>query len=169
MSTLYMMFGYPGAGKTTTARIIAELTGAIRLSSDQYRAEKYATPSFTPEEHDEVYNDLNVKCQELLSQGIDVIYDANLNRLIHRQEKYDICNRTGSQAKLIWVQTPKDIAKTRATENGETDPHRPFGNLDANVFDRLTREIEIPSDDEPFIIVDGTKITPEYIHNLLKA
>ena len=30
--TLFMMFGYPGAGKTTTAEIINELTGAEHLS-----------------------------------------------------------------------------------------------------------------------------------------
>ena len=165
---LYMMFGYPGAGKTTTARIISQLTGAVRLSSDQYRAEKYTTPTFTPKEHDEVYRDLDTMCRQLLSQGKDVIYDANLNRRIHRQEKYEICQQTNAKPKLLWVQTPKEIAKTRATENGEIDPHRPFGNLDVAVFDRLAQEIETPTEDESYIVVDGTKITTEYIRTLLQ-
>lgn len=163
-----MMFGYPGAGKTTTARIIAELTGATRLSSDQYRAKKYPSPKFSLKEHNEVYDDLNTICLQLLTQGKDVIYDANLNRHIHRQEKYDICQQTKAQAKLLWVQTPQEIAKTRATKNGNADLHRPFGNLDESVFDRLAREMEAPQGKEIYIAIDGTKITTEYICSLLQ-
>ncbi|MCA9331879.1 ATP-binding protein [Candidatus Saccharibacteria bacterium] len=168
MSTLYMMFGYPGAGKTTASRIISELTGAVRLSSDQYRADKYINPTFSAQEHAEVYSGLDNLCRQLLTQGKDVIYDANLNRLLHRQEKYEICKETGAIPLLIWVQVPKEVARTRATEKGAGDPHRPFGNLDGTTFDRLATEIEAPKENEPFMAINGTKITASYIQTLLQ-
>lgn len=160
------MLGYPGAGKTTTAEVIHELTGAEHLSSDKLRLELFPRPSFSPEEHDTLYQTLDERTEALLGQGKDVIYDANLNRYQHRQDKYAICQRTGAQPKLIWVQTPKEIARQRAT-----DPQRqqlvPLGETLPQMFDRIAGIIEEPLENEPHITVDGTKVTPEYITNKL--
>ncbi len=165
--TLYMMLGYPGAGKTTVARIIEQLTGAIRLSSDQVRAETYVDPSFSEEEHQELYEKINRLTEGYLGQGRDVIYDANLNRYIHRLEKYDIAKRVGANTKLIWVQTPEEIAKHRATTLGENDEHRPFGNMAQEMFERIVSAIEQPKDSEHPIVVDGTQVSPEYIRSAI--
>src|SRR5215207_7043841 len=101
MPTLYLMFGYPGAGKTTTAEAIATLTGAVHLSSDKVRLELFPRPAFSQAEHDALYKTLNLRTEELLRQGKDVVYDANLNRYQHRKEKYDICQQTGATPKLL--------------------------------------------------------------------
>lgn len=160
------MLGYPGAGKTTTAQVIHELTGAEHLSSDKLRLELFPQPSFSPEEHDALYKTLDERTEALLSQEKDVIYDANLNRYEHRKDKYTICQRTGARPELIWVQTPKEIARQRAT-----DPARqqlvPLGETLPQMFDRIAGIIEEPIADEPYIIVDGTKVTAEYITNKL--
>ncbi len=165
--TLYMMLGFPGAGKTTVARIIEQLTGAVRLSSDQVRSETYDKPSFSEEEHQELYDKINRLTEGYLSQGRDVIYDANLNRYIHRLEKYDIAEKVGANTKLVWVQTPEQIAKHRATKLGDNDEHRPFGNMIEGVFERLVSEIEEPKDNEQAITVDGTQVSQEYIRTTL--
>ena len=111
---LYMMMGYPGAGKTTTAQLIAKLTGAVHISSDKMRLALFPKLEFTPEEHQILYKELDHITKELLKAGKDVIYDANLNRLIHRKEKYDVCRKVGAKPELIWVQTDKKVAKKRA-------------------------------------------------------
>ncbi len=166
MATLYLMLGYPGAGKTTTAKVIHDLAGAVHLSSDALREELFSPPVFTQEEHDALYKELDVRTEALLGEGKDVIYDANLNRYQHRQDKYAICQRTGAVAKLIWVQTPKEIAKQRAT-----DPARqqlvPLGETLPQMFDRIADIIEEPLPGEPYVVVDGTKVSPEYITDKL--
>ena len=165
--TLYMMLGYPGAGKTTTAKIIHELTGAEHLSSDQIRLELFPNPQFTPEEHKTLYEAIDFKTKQLLSECKSVIYDANLNRYIHRQQKYDICKQTNTKPVLVWVRTDKDVAKQRATQDGDNDKGRPYGNLDEPTFERLVRKIEPPRGDEPVIILDGIKITNDYVKQAL--
>lgn len=164
---LYMMLGYPGAGKTTAAKIIAEISGAEHLASDFIRLELFPKPQFTEEEHRQLYAYIDKLAERLLLSGKSVIYDANLNRFEHRDQKYSICRRSRARSVLVWVQTPKELAKRRATKLSENDPLRPFGNFDEPTFDRLAMAIEPPGQDEPHIMLDGTKITTDYVRAAL--
>ena len=162
------MLGFPGAGKTTVAEHIHELTGAVHLSSDKIRLELFPDPQFTEEEHASLYKQIDERTEQLLREGKSVIYDANLNRYIHRKEKYDICARTNARAQLVWVQTDTELSKQRATVLGVNDPaRRPFGNLDATVFDRLAGQIELPREDENPLIINGHEVTRETIAKAL--
>lgn len=168
MPTLYLMLGYPGAGKTTTAKVLADLTGAIHLSSDQIRLELFNKPTFSQQEHDELYQYLDKRTEELLAEGKSVIYDANLNRYQHRKEKYSICKRTGASPVLIWVQTPKNLAKERATH--ETRTHLiPKQETAGQMFERIANIIEEPSDNEPYEIIDGTSLTREDVSRIINS
>lgn len=166
MPTLYLMLGYPGAGKTTTAKVIRELTGAEHLSSDALRLELFPNPQFSQAEHDELYKILDTRTERLLREGKDVIYDANLNRQRHRQDKYDICQRTNAKSVLVWVQTSKGLAKQRASTNDRLQlvPH---GETLEQMFDRIAEIIEEPTADEPFVSIDGTQVTPDYVAKTL--
>jgi predicted kinase len=160
------MLGYPGAGKSTAAGIIQELTHAVRLSSDDVRVELFPQPTFSQTEHDSLYRTLNERTETLLRQGKDVIYDANLNRLQHRREKYDICKRTGATPVLLWVQAPRDVAKGRAMHDSRSHLWPP-GETPNAMFERIADIIEEPGDNEPYITLDGTQLTPDYIRSQL--
>ncbi len=162
-----MMMGYPGAGKTTTAQMIAKLTGAAHISSDKMRQALFPKPEFTAEEHRILYEELDHITKELLKADKDVIYDANLNRLVHRQEKYDICNDVGAKSELIWVQTDRKLAERRATEQSASKKWRPFGKLDKATFNRLVDEIESPKGEEPHIIIYGSRFSEEAVKKVL--
>jgi len=162
------MFGYPGAGKSTTAKVIERLTGAVRLTSDEVRIEMFPQPTFSQSEHDALYKELDKRAEKLLSEGKDVIYDANLNRRQHRKDKYDICDRANATSKLLWLQTDKTLAKERAVH--ESREHLwPEAEKPDQMFDRIAGIIEEPGEDEPFIAVDGTKVSPDYIRERLGA
>ncbi len=160
------MMGYPGAGKTTTAEVIQQLTGAVHLSSDKMRLETTPQPTFSQDEHNQLYKKLDQTTEELLKQGKSVIYDANLNRRQHRQEKYDICQRTGAQPVLLWVQTDKSLAKQRALD-GSRAHLIPQTETADQMFDRIAEIIETPQIDEQPIVVDGTKVSAYYLGSLL--
>ena len=166
MATLYMLFGYPGAGKTTTAKVLHELTGATHLSSDHLRSALFQEPTFTQAEHDEVYHQLDKTAEHLLATGHDVIYDANLNRLQHREEKYVICQRTGAKPLLLWLTTSREMAKSRASDSSRQHLWPPNVTPD-QLFERVARAIEEPGPDEPYIVLDGTKVTKDYIRGQL--
>lgn len=164
--TLYLMFGFPGAGKTTTAKIIEELTGAVRLSSDEVRVELFPEPLFSDEEHIALYAELNKRTEELLQSGKSVIYDANLNRYEHRAEKYTICHQTGAKAQLIWLHTERELAKSRAVQDSRSHLW-PRSEQPETMFDRIADVVEPPTDSEHPIELDGTKIDSAYVADKL--
>lgn len=164
--TLFLMFGYPGAGKTTAAKTIQELTGAEHLSSDILRLELFPKPTYSQEEHDAVYAELDKRTEASLSQGKSVIYDANLNRYQHRLEKYQMCERTGAKAALLWIQAPKDLARERAVLRGH---HHlvPKDETFESMFDRVTSVIEEPREDEPVYTINGAPLETSAVSELL--
>ena len=85
--TLYLMLGYPGAGKTTTSKVIHALSGAVHLWADQIRRERFGAPTYSHEENLELYDYLNELTSELLRTGQSVIFDTNFNFYKDREIK----------------------------------------------------------------------------------
>lgn len=164
--TLYLMAGYPGAGKTHTAEIISQLSGAVHLSSDKIRTELFTKPTFDQAEHDQLYKEIDTQTEKLLAQGKSVIYDANLNRYQHRQEKYDICKRTKANPVLVWVETSKSVAKNRATHESRSHLVPKTETAEA-MFERIAEIIEPPQEHEPTVKITGENITPAIVKEKL--
>lgn len=160
--TLFLLLGLPGSGKTTAAKEIATLTGAVHLSSDNFRLSLFDAPQFTQDEHDALYKTLDYMCELLLKTGTSVVYDANLNRYEHRHEKYLLAKKLHIPVRLLWLQVEKATAKKRRIETQHPalvpqheNPH--------DMFERIATVFEAPTSEESFTILDGTKITTEYI------
>lgn len=165
--TLYLMLGYPGAGKTTASKIIHQLTGAVHLWADQERWHKYGQPAYTHQENLELYEQLNKKTARLLREGSSVIFDTNFNFYKDRQHLRQVAHQQGAESQLIWVTTDKAIAKQRATKDAHRQGTRVLGNMPAENFDRMSRNLQPPQPDEHYIELDGTKITPRYVADQL--
>jgi len=165
--TLFLMLGYPGAGKTTAAEVVSKLTGATHLASDKIRLEMFPNPQFTPEEHQALYEAIDARTSELLKAGKSVIYDANLNRHQHRAEKYRLCKKIGATSVLLWVKTPEELSKSRAVDYSRSHLW-PQGEAADKMFDRLVTVFETPTEEEPYLELDGTKISENYVQEKLR-
>lgn len=164
--TLHLLMGLPGAGKTTLAKTLQKLTKAARLSSDDYRTLIYPEPTFSQKEHDNLYGLLDHSVEHLLEANHDVIYDANLNRKIHREEKYELAKKYNAQVRLWWVRTPQELAKQRRIDEQD---HLliPDDETPEKMFDRIAKAFEPPDTDEKYTAVDGTLITKDSVKKLL--
>ncbi len=157
------MLGYPGSGKTTTSKAIHKLTGAVHLWADHERRRKFQNPTHSHQENLELYADLNQKTDELLAEGKSVIFDTNFNFYKDRQHLREIAAKYSADTKLIWVRTPRELSKERATEKSHGQETRILGNMSAQDFDRMSGNLQAPRDDEPYIEIDGTKATQENV------
>lgn len=161
--------GNPGAGKTTVSEILAELTGAVHLNSDNFRQHMFSQPLFSKAEHVTLYGALDYLTELILKSGKSVIYDANLNRFIHRKEKYLVCKKVNAKSQLIWVNTDEKLSKERATEKAMEDPmHRPYGNMPLKMFQRIVSQIEVPDKNEHYVQIDGHAVTKESVRAAIK-
>lgn len=163
------MLGYPGAGKTTAAKVIHDLTGATHLWADHERRKLFQIPTYSHIENLGLYDQLNETVAQLLSRGESVIFDTNFNFYKDRQKLRNIAAKHNATTLLIWVTTPKEVARERATKNAHVQTTRVLGNIPLAAFERISSNLEKPRDDEKHITVDGTKISESYIKKLLAS
>lgn len=160
--TLYLMLGYPGAGKTTASRAIAELTGAKHIWADYERRQKFNQPAYTHKENLDLYNMLNNKAEELLKEGHSVVYDTNFNFFNDREKLRKLAERHNAKTCVVWIVTDKPTAQKRAVHDMPGDT-RILGNMPLEHWQRISDNLEPPHSGEKVVRLDGTKITPEYV------
>lgn len=167
LTTLYLMVGYPGSGKTTVARYISELTGAQHIWADYERQEMFGKQLQTSQSSKLLYRSLNSRVAQLLTAGTSVIFDTNFRFKRDRDALRVIAAAAGAEVKIIWVNTNKETARLRATVRADNAPNRFFGNISAADFERVTSHFQEPQLGEHPIILHGPIITKSDVSNAL--
>lgn len=168
--TLYLMLGYPGAGKTTAARLIHEITGAQHLWADQVRREMYKNPTYSHTENMHLYAHLNDMTDQLLGVGKSVVFDTNFNFYKDREHLRKIADKYKTRVVVVWVQADKDIAKQRATVDAHLHSHtRVLGHMSNEDFERIAENLETPRDSEEVIELNGSEITEPILRSKLQS
>lgn len=165
---LYIFVGFPGAGKTSIAKYIHEHSNAVHIWADQERQKMFGYPTHSQTESQTLYLALNIKAEDLLKEGKSVIYDTNFNYKSDRDLMKSIAEKCGADIKLIWVNTPKEIAKSRALEHTHRDRNGYIVTMSEEEFNHLCDHTEIPTEDENPIKIDGTKFNEKDIKKELK-
>jgi predicted kinase len=165
---LYLLIGYPGAGKTTVARIIHEATGAVHLWSDLERHTMFGRPTHAEAESVQLYDALNRRTEDLLAAGHSVVFDTNFNFREDRSKLRAIADRQGAETVLVWVIVPESVARHRAVDRG-LKRNGYHTRLTDKEFERFIAKLEPPDKDEKIIKIDGTKLDRESVLALLNA
>lgn len=164
---LYLMLGYPGAGKTTAARVISQLTGATHLWADAERREYFGKPTYSETENKQLYDRMNAEATDLLAAGSSVVFDTGFNKRADRDHLRALAEQAGASTQLIWVTVDPTTARERATKDAHLQNSRALGNMTADDFERLRSKLEPPQTDEPYTELDGTKIDDKYVRGRL--
>lgn len=164
---LYLFVGYPGAGKTTVAKVIHEETGAVHLWADKIRRERFDRPAYSHAENLQLYAHLNELTGELLEAGNSVLFDTNFNFYKDRDHLRHIAVQHGAEVVLVWLTTPRELARHRATEPHHQDHHRVLGTMSPEEFDRMAANLQPPTPDEHAIELDGSRLTAAEIKQKL--
>jgi predicted kinase len=163
---LYLMVGYPGAGKTTIAKMIHHATGAVHLWADVERHKMFEQPTHSKEESIQLYDELNRGAEALLAGGHSVVFDTNFNFHEDRQKLRDIASRHGAETIVVWVTIPVEVAKDRAVCTEESRNGYQFQMTEAE-FEAIVSKLEPPTKDEKVIKIDGMKLDEQAILALL--
>ncbi len=167
--TLYLMLGYPGAGKSTTAQAIHNVTGATHVWADKERNQRYPNPTHSHKENLELYAYLNQRTDDLLAGGDSVIFDTGFNFLKDREHLRSIATKHDATVVLIWVKTEREIAYDRATQASHAARNTYPLPMQPDRFERISNDFEPPTIDEPYLALDGTKITDQYVAKQLSV
>lgn len=163
MLTLYLMLGYPGAGKTTAARIISDLTGAEHIWADHERNKMFGRPTHAEHESRELYNRLNRETERMLASGRSVIFDTSFNYVKDRDYMRNIAAKYRAELVILWVETPKELAKARALSHEHASNNHYHETMSPDQFARITGNLEAPRTHEQALILDGTQLSARYV------
>jgi len=164
---LYLFIGYPGSGKTSVAKLIKEATGAVHLWADHERLDMFGVPTHSKAESSKLYEHLNHLTDQLLSEGKSVIFDTNFNFYNDRQYLREIADSHGAETIIVWVNTPKELAKKRAVDDANLRNGYEV-TMSNEQFAAIADKLEELHKNEKLIKIDGTKIDKQELMRLLK-
>jgi predicted kinase len=110
---LIVVSGLPGTGKSFLCRKLAEKSPFLILPSDALRKVLFQTPQYNEQENKRLFSACHVLIEELLTNGIPVIFDATNLLEHHREYLYRAAERAGAKLILVWVEAPPEVVRQR--------------------------------------------------------
>ncbi len=157
---LFLTLGFPGSGKTYFSRRFAKDYDLVHLNSDAIRAKLFSEPKYTQEENKILFRAMDILTDQLLSQGVSVIYDANITKKIYRDRLYKIARKNQATSLLLWFQTSVETARRRLAKrinDGSKSQSRFQVYVNDEVLSRIKDEEEHPTNREKYIAINGAR------------
>ena len=155
-AVLFYTVGLPGAGKTTFAGSLSNWLDVDHLRGDKIGLELFRFPTFSPQERQMVYAEMNRRAGESLRAGKHVLYDAAVNTRMQRDQLQTLAKQYGGEALGVWVEVPTNLAKTRAGKIRDSGVAGPVARIiPPHIFDQYLAAFEAPVSGENIVIVAG--------------
>ncbi len=111
MSTLYILIGAQGSGKTRWAQRNHKRLNAVVLASDDVRNDMIAQGSGDPRNGDQVFAEVEQRLRALLATGQDVILDATHWRHMYRTYALAAARDYGYRTIAVWFNLPLAVVQ----------------------------------------------------------
>lgn len=112
MTTLYVLIGLPGAGKSTWARQNADRLHAVVIGSDEVRREFQANGQ-NPLNGDQVFAEVERRARALLQTDQSVMLDATHYQRRYRTYAIDLARQLSVPCVALWFDAPLTDALRR--------------------------------------------------------
>jgi predicted kinase len=158
---IIVVCGLPGTGKTTLAKNLASLMGAVILSTDKIRKEIIANPTYTVQEIKLVYRILLLLAKYLHNAGVNCILDGTFSTENQRKAVKKDLSLSQTQFYIVECICPQDVTISRLKKR-----RGDYSDADFSVYMKKKKMYQ-PVEEEHFI-ADTTKpqnITAKYIAN----
>lgn len=153
---LFYTVGLPGAGKTTFASSLSYWLAVSHLRGDKIGLELFRFPTYSPQERQMVYTEMNKRAGDSLRAGRHVLYDAAVNTRVQRDQLKALAKEHGGVAIGVWVHVPTEMAKKRAGKLRDSGLVGQVARIiPPHIFDQYAAAFEKPGDNEPVIVVSG--------------
>ena len=110
-AVLYAMVGLPCAGKTTYAKKLESITGAVRFTPDEWHTFLFGHDMESPDHdsrHDRVEALMRNMADTLLRNGVSVILDFGFWGRNERAALHDYAQELGADFEMHYMDTPLD-------------------------------------------------------------
>jgi predicted kinase len=152
---ILVLVGLPGAGKSFFARQFADMFSAPLVSYDRIQYELFATPQFSPEEHELVQRLVHYQITELIKTKRSFVVDGGHNSRSERQTLENLSQAHGYGVLTIWVQTDETTARQRTNKRNPRQVDDKFSpRLNDGQFAMLGKRLTPPLR-ETYVVISG--------------
>jgi predicted kinase len=154
--TVFLLYGFPGSGKTHFARQFCAEVQAAHLQDDRIRSELFESPRHDKKENSIVTHLTQYMAEEFLSAGVSVVLDVNVARARDRHFLRELARRNKAHTVLVWFQMDADSAFSRISKRDRRkadDKYSPV--IDRQAFNELVSKMQNPTGTEDYIVVSG--------------
>ena len=153
-STVYLICGFIGSGKSTFAKKLEEKTGAVRITKDEWLIRLIGNdPTIDGfEEYDHKICGLSRDLAfYLVEKGIDVIIDEGFWEKELRDEMRREIKSLGAEEVLYYVKTPMEVIRKRMLGRNNNLTKYSF-KISLEMFDNYLKYWQPPSKDEDYVL-----------------
>lgn len=154
--TLFLLYGFPGAGKTYFARQLCNELQAAHVQGDRIRSELFETPTFDKQENQVVAKLMQYMTEEFLLAGVSVVFDVNAMRLAQRRMLRDVARKAKAEPVLVWFQVDPETAYMRTTKRDRRKSDDKYTvPITRAAFDAQANGMQNPTMSEDYLVVSG--------------
>lgn len=153
--TLFLLYGFPGSGKTHFSRQLCETLQAAHVQSDRIRYELFEKPRYDKQENEVVLHLMRYMAEEFLQAGISVVFDVNASRLSQRRILRDLARKSHATPLLLWLQIDPEHAYARLNQRDRRKADDRYAErYDRAMFEQQVAYMQNP-DNEEYVVLSG--------------
>lgn len=141
-STLILMVGLPGSGKTTRARQLAATHQALRLTPDHWMVPLFGD-SMADGKRFVLEGRLISVALQALRLGTSVVLDFGLWGRDERSALRYLARGSGAACRVVYLPVDKDVQLARIARRQAAEPHQTFPMSEADV-DQWRKQFQVP-------------------------
>ncbi len=153
-TTVYLIVGLPGAGKTTHAKELESSASALRLTPDEWQIALFGDQN-PPDKRDLVEGKLVQLGMRAAELGINVVFDFGFWGSDERSALRWIAGTVGARSQVVYLPIDHEEQLSRVTKRFATTPDETF-RMSEIELQRWRARFEPPDDDE----LRGSRIPP---------
>ena len=154
--TLFLLYGFPGAGKTFFARQLCEELQAAHVQGDRIRFELFDEPRYDRQEDDIVTHLMEYMTEEFLQANISVVFDVNAIRSSQRRQLRELARRNKANINLVWFQIDTESAFARVAKRDRRKVDDKYAMpMDRTTFDSVISGMQNPTITEDYMVISG--------------
>lgn len=153
---LILLYGFPGAGKTTFASGLTSSLDCAHVHGDRIRHELFEEPRYDEQEEGIIIHLMDYMTEEFLNAGISVIYDATMSRKSDRHTKRELARKKHAKTLLVWFQIDPDTAYNRLRKRDRRKTEDKYSvDYTESEFRHYASKMQHPEPTEDYVVVSG--------------
>ena len=142
-ATLIILSGLPGTGKSYFSKHITKnLPDSLIIETDLMRKVLFDKPNYSGPENARLFRACHHLVEDILQNGISVIFDAtNLIRK-NRRKLYNIADRLGVKIVVVKIEAPEQIIFQRLIQRTINPNETENSSADLSVYEKMKKTVQ---------------------------